>query len=124
MWTSLSSTSISYTRPSSTKSSPSSGSMTLASASSTSSTDGMAAILVASSRASRAPPAAVHRGPDPGALGHPPGGGRYRRPAHDPAPGRRLDPGLASPEVTGPSRLAPVQRGDRGGADAAPRGDR
>src|SRR3954451_4146046 len=124
MFTSPPSTSIPYTRPSSTKSSPSSGSMTLASASSTSSTDGMGAMLVASARASAGAYRHLRRRPARGAVRHLPGGRRDRHPPHARDPRGRLAARLVAAEVAGGGGLAALQRDDAGRADPAPRGGR
>src|ERR671918_2346514 len=111
-------------RPSSTKSSPSSGSITFASASWTSSTVGITYRVVGSNGyAAAGPDSALHRRPDRRAVRDPQGRGRHRRGLDHPAPGGRLRARIGAPPLTGTDGLAALQRGVGGGPDAAPRGD-
>src|SRR5918992_4601569 len=111
-------------RPSSTKSSPSSGSITLVSASWTSSTVGIDYRVVGSKGyAAAGPDCALHRRPDRRAVRDPQGRRRHRRGLDHPAPGGRLCARIGAPPLAGTDGLAALQRGVGGGPDAAPRGD-
>src|SRR3954449_2621086 len=113
MFTSGPATSISYTRPSSTKPSPSSGSITFVRASSTSSTDGMRPILVASERASPGAYRDLRAGPARGAVrDHQGRGTGPRGAAHDRAAGSRLTRGRVADEVAGAGRVEPLHGDD------------
>src|SRR3954447_6674944 len=125
MFTSPPSTSISYTRPSSTKSSPSSGSITLVRASSTSSTDGMRMMLVASGRASAGADSDLRAGAARGAVrDHQGGRSGPGSAAHDRPPRTRLARRRVAHEVAGTGRLAPLHRDDERRPDPAPRDSR
>src|SRR5919106_1242844 len=111
-------------RPSSTKSSPSSGSITFVSASWTSSTVGIDYRVVGSKGyAAAGPDCALHRRPDRRAVRDPQGRRRHRRGLDDPAAGGRFGARIRAAPLAGPDGLAALQRGALGRPDAAPRGD-
>src|ERR671915_870503 len=111
-------------RPSSTKSSPSSGSITLVSASWTSSTVGINKRVVGSSGyAAAGPDSHLHRRPARRAVRDPQGRRRDRSGLDDPAAGGGFGARIRAAALAGPDALAALQRGDLRRPDAAPRGD-
>src|ERR671923_1470450 len=110
--------------PSSTKSSPSSGSITLLRASCTSSTVGMGTRIVGSAHAPSGAACAVHSRTARGAVRDPQGRRRDRRDLDDSPARGRLRARFAAAPRTGKERLATLQYRARRGQDAPPRGDR
>src|SRR3954449_10644191 len=122
MLTSPSSTSISYTRPNSTKSSPSSGSITFVRASSTSSTDTADTYirLVASTRPNAAVDLHLHRRPDRRAVRDLQGGRLDRVGPHAGDPGDRFTRRHLADALAGAHGLEPLPGDDAGRPDSPP----